>query len=229
MRKSDFVYFLAFDVGGSPYLEKYQDSFKFIQSNLRIMLNTFEILREFRVPFVFASSQMSNMSHSTYGHLKAIGERYTRALSGRIVMFWNVYGVERDPSKFHVISDFIRMGLNGGPISMRTDGLETRDFLYATDCCEGLEAIMTNYEKLIPSQELHLAMFEWTSVLGIAEIVANRLNVRIVPGEKTDSVQGNLKYNPNSYFLKYLHPKTNVHQGINKIIDYFESSANIHL
>ena len=90
--KCDFIYFLAFDVGGSRYLEKYQNTYQFVSNNIRIMENTFAIIKKYRKPFLFASSQMSNMTHSPYGLLKSIGEKYTQILGGIIVKFWNVYG-----------------------------------------------------------------------------------------------------------------------------------------
>ena len=96
IRDSDFVFFLAFDVGGSRYLKKYQHTYAFINNNTRIMANVFQWLKEYRKPFVFASSQMSNMSYSPYGVLKNVGELYTKSLNGLIVKFWNVYGVEKD-------------------------------------------------------------------------------------------------------------------------------------
>mgnify|MGYP003319904762 CR=1 FL=1 len=42
--ESDFVFFLAFDVGGSHYLKKYQHTFKFINNNTRLMANVFGYL-----------------------------------------------------------------------------------------------------------------------------------------------------------------------------------------
>ena len=93
---SDFVFFLAFDVGGSHYLKKYQNTFKFINNNTRMMANVFGYLEQYRVPFIFASSQMSNMSYSPYGVMKRVGELYTKSLNGLIVKFWNVYGIEKD-------------------------------------------------------------------------------------------------------------------------------------
>ena len=61
IEKSDFVFFLAFDVGGSRYLKKYQHTFEFINNNTRMMANTFALLKKYNKRFVFASSQMSNM------------------------------------------------------------------------------------------------------------------------------------------------------------------------
>ena len=136
IRFADFVFFLAFDVGGSRYLQKYQHTFDFINNNTRMMANVFGYLGEYNKPFVFASSQMSNMSYSPYGVLKRVGELYTKSLEGLIVHFWNVYGIEKDMDKAHVITDFIKKGFETGDISMLTDGTEQREFLYAEDCCE---------------------------------------------------------------------------------------------
>ena len=64
---TDFVFFLAFDVGGSHYLKKYQHTFKFLDNNARMMVNAFEYIQKYNKPVIFASSQMSNMSYSPYG------------------------------------------------------------------------------------------------------------------------------------------------------------------
>ena len=37
MSRCDFVFFLAFDVGGSRYLKKYQRTFDFVHNNMRLM------------------------------------------------------------------------------------------------------------------------------------------------------------------------------------------------
>jgi nucleoside-diphosphate-sugar epimerase len=222
--KSDFVFFLAFDAGGSHYLETYQDTFEFIDNNLRIVVNTISTLKKCNKPFLFASSQMSNMSQSTYGLLKAIGERHTRAVGGKIVKFWNVYGHESDITKFHVISDFIKMASENGQIRMRTQGLETRDFLYADDCCEGLETIMLNYESIPDSEELHLAKFEWNSILEVAQIIGDVYRAEIIPGESSDNIQLDIKNIPNKYLLNLWQPKTKLKDGILKVIELQASS-----
>ena len=222
--KSDFVFFLAFDAGGSHYLETYQDTFEFIDNNLRIVINTVSTLKKCNKPFLFASSQMSNMSQSTYGLLKAIGERHTRSVGGKIVKFWNVYGHESDITKFHVISDFIKMASESGKIRMRTQGLETRDFLYADDCCEGLETIMLNYESIPDSEELHLANFEWNSILEVAQIIGDVYGAEIIPGESSDNIQLDIKNIPNKYLLNLWKPKTKLKDGILKVIELQASS-----
>lgn len=220
VQDSDFVYFLAFDAGGSHYLATYQDTFDFIDNNLKILINTINTLKQFNKPFLFASSQMSNMNQSTYGLLKAIGERYTRSVGGKVVKFWNVYGYERDETKFHVISDFIKMAKVQGEIRMKTTGLETRDFLYADDCCEGLEIIMKNYEKIPFNEHLHLANFQWNSIREVAKVIGEHFNVNIIPGELHDNLQLDIKNTPSSYLLNFWKPTTSLKHGIHKIIKF---------
>jgi nucleoside-diphosphate-sugar epimerase len=145
MEKSDFIHFLAYDVGGSKYLSTNQNSLGYIHNNIRIMENTFLALSLTKKPFYFASSQMSNMTDSVYGQLKAVGESYTKALGGVNVKFWNVYGYESDPEKSHVITDFIKMMYEDGQIICRTDGTEERHFTHAKDAAAMLYYITQNY------------------------------------------------------------------------------------
>ena len=164
IKDSDFVFFLAFDVGGSRYLKKYQHTFNFIDNNARMMAGAFEHLADHGKPFIFASSQMSSMSYSPYGVMKRVGELYTRSLNGLIVKFWNVYGIEKDHDKAHVITDFIRKGFETGVINMMTDGTEQREFLYAEDCCEALEQVMLEYNQFTSDSELHITSFRSTTI-----------------------------------------------------------------
>ena len=219
---SEFVFFLAFDVGGSRYLKKYQHTFDFVNNNARLMVNAFEYLKKYEVPFVFASSQMSNMSYSPYGTLKRVGELYTETLGGLIVKFWNVYGIEKDHDKAHVITDFIRKGFEEGNFQMMTDGREKRQFLYAEDCCEGLEAVMLNYKELKSTDPLHITNFRYTSIEEIARMVENEFksigkDVDIIEGEATDTVQLDKRNEPDFFIEKYWSPRTTLKQGISKV------------
>jgi nucleoside-diphosphate-sugar epimerase len=218
LEESDFVFFLAFDVGGSRYLSKYQNTYEFIDNNVRLMANTFELLNIYKKPFVFASSQMSNMSYSPYGVLKAIGEIYTKTLGGRIVKFWNVYGIEHDLEKSHVITDFILKAKNTGVIDMMTNGEEEREFLYADDCCEALESVMNNYTAFLPENELNITSFQSTKIIDVANIIADHFNAKVKPSKKIDTVQMNKKNIADTFILNYWKPKTSIFDGINKII-----------
>ena len=225
IRLSDFVFFLAFDVGGSRYLKKYQHTYDFINNNTRLMANVFQWLKEYRKPFVFASSQMSNMSYSPYGVLKKVGELYTQTLNGLTVKFWNVYGVEKDREKSHVITDFIRKGFEEGSFEMMTDGTEERQFLYAEDCCEALETIMECYSDFKPTDPLHVTSFRNDSIKDVAAMIQGQFNkigkydVRIKPGIAKDNVQLDKRNEANNYIHGWWLPKTNLETGIAKVFD----------
>ena len=221
---SDFVFFLAFDVGGSHYLKKYQHTFKFINNNTRVMANVFTLIEKYNKPFVFASSQMSNMSYSPYGVLKRVGELYTKSLGGLIVKFWNVYGIEKDMNKAHVITDFIRKGFETGVIDMMTDGTEAREFLYAEDCCEALETIMKSYHDLCSDDELHITTGNYTTILEIAGIIQRLFwnigkDVAIQPAESKDEVQKDARNIPDPFIKKFWRSKTSVKKGLTKVFE----------
>lgn len=220
--KSDFVFFLAFDVGGSRYLSKYQNTFDFIANNVEIMRNTFGYLEETKKPFIFASSQMSNMLYSNYGILKSLGEAYTKVLNGRITKFWNVYGYETDPEKYHAITDFIIKAKTKGVIEMISDGEEERDLLYADDCCEALEMVMNRYDEFTPDTPLHIASFNSVKIKHIANLVAGKYDAKVVPAEFKDMVQLDKKNEPDKFILDYWHPKTFILAGIEKVIEKIE-------
>ena len=225
IRLSDFVFFLAFDVGGSRYLKKYQHTYDFINNNTRLMANVFQYLAEYRKPFVFASSQMSNMSYSPYGVLKRVGELYTQTLGGLTVKFWNVYGVEKDHEKSHVITDFIRRGFEEGEFEMLTDGTEERQFLYAEDCCEALETVMNCYSDFKPTDPLHITSFRNDSIKSVAELIQGQFNliekfdVRIKPGIAKDSVQMDKRNEADNYITGWWMPKTTLDKGIAKVFE----------
>ena len=222
IRFADFVFFLAFDVGGSRYLQKYQHTFDFINNNTRMMANVFGYLGEYNKPFVFASSQMSNMSYSPYGVLKRVGELYTKSLEGLIVHFWNVYGIEKDMDKAHVITDFIKKGFETGDISMLTDGTEQREFLYAEDCCEPLESVMENYDELGSDDNIHITSFEQTSILEIGKIIQDLFSkigkeVTLSPAESKDEVQKDKRNEADKFITKWWQPKTSIQDGVAQV------------
>ena len=222
---SDFVFFLAFDVGGSRYLKKYQHTFQFIDNNSRLMANAFGLLKKYNKRFVFASSQMSNMGYSPYGVLKNVGELYAKSLNGLIVKFWNVYGIEKDHEKAHVITDFIRKGFETDVIDMLTDGEEQRDFLYAEDCCEALETVMENYTDFTSEDNLHITSFKYTKIKDIASIIAGQFNligkynIKVQPSEEKDSVQLDKRNSADTFIMKWWMPKTSIEEGISKIFN----------
>ncbi|MDP1614428.1 MAG: NAD(P)-dependent oxidoreductase [Methylococcales bacterium] len=223
LKEADFVFFLAFDVGGSRYLKNYQNSFEFISNNIKLMENTFSLLKESKKPFLFASSQMSNMNYSPYGQLKALGELYTKALGGLNVKFWNVYGKEHDLEKTHVITDFVRKAKQHKIIDMMTSGQEVRQFLHAQDCSECLVTLSKEYNNIPRDKELHVTTFTWNSIYEVAQIIANLYpGTHIQQNNLEDSVQKDKRNEPDPYVLNFWKPKTSLSDGIRLIKEYLE-------
>ena len=230
IKDSNYVFFLAFDVGGSRYLKTYQETYDFLMNNLKIMKTVFSSLSKAKTPFLFASSQMSNMTYSNYGLLKLLGERITTKLNGNFVKFWNVYGIEKNLNKSHVITDFILMALKDKKIKMLTNGNETRKFLYAEDCSAGLEIIMKNHNKFkSANKELHLTTNKNISIIKIAKIIKKiahlkNINVEILRGKTKDTVQLNKKNKNNNFLNKYWRPKNSINKGILEIFEFYQKN-----
>ena len=224
IRDCDFVFFLAFDVGGSRYLSKYQHTFEFLHNNVKLMSNTFELLQKYKKPFIFASSQMSNMSFSPYGIAKAIGERYTDSLNGITAKFWNVYGPEKNLEKSHVITDFILKAKNNKEITMLTDGTEMRQFLHADDCANALLILSKLYNSLDRNKEYHVANFEWNTVLDVANVISQKFGgIKVMPTESKDLIQKDLRNEPDPYILNFWKPEISLQEGIEKVINFIEN------
>lgn len=216
---ADFVFHLAWDVGGSGYLLKYQDTYDFISNNLKIATTVFDLLKHYQKPFIFASSQMASMSYSSYGLTKNLAERMVQGLGGITVKFWNVYGIELDPEKTHVVTDFINKARDTGVIDMRTDGSESRQMLHADDCSRALYVLSEIYKDLPRDQEYHVTSFEWCTMLEVAELVAEHFpGTKIIPAKHKDTLQKDARNEPDPYILNHWKPSIDLRQGIADIV-----------
>tara|TARA_Y100000591_G_C21532297_1_gene544739 strand:- start:172 stop:687 length:516 start_codon:yes stop_codon:yes gene_type:complete len=168
------------------------------------------------------------MDFSPYGTLKRLGENITNSLNCLYVKFWNVYGIEKDIEKSHVITDFILMALKKKKINMLTNGNESREFLYADDCSEGLFKIMTNFNFFLKKKkELHLTTSKKIKIIKIAMIIKEilikkNIKIKIVPARKKDDLQKNVNNPSNNFLLRYWKPKFEIERGIGRIINYYQ-------
>jgi len=223
---TDFVFHLAWDVGGSGYLARYQDTYDFISNNLKIATTVFDAIKSTGKPFIFASSQMASMSYSSYGLTKNLAERMVKALDGITVKFWNVYGVELDPTKTHVVTDFINKASEKKIIDMRTNGKESRQMLHADDCSRALYVLSQRYTDLPRDREYHITNFQWNTMLEVAEIVAEHFpGTQVQPADVSDTVQKDAKNEPDPYILEYWQPEINLRQGIADIVQQMTKTS----
>ena len=170
MKQSDYVYFLAFNTGNSFYRAKKDCEIDFLNANLELMKNVFNLLKKIGTPFLFVSTHQTLNPRNSYDLLKALGEQYTAALNGTTVRLWNVYGPQSNLNKTSVINDFIQKALKHGCIKLETSGHEKRQFLYVKDCAEALYTIASEQ---FPDGVIDVSSGKWTSILEIAEIVSD--------------------------------------------------------
>ncbi len=217
----DKVLFLACKVGGAKYLKAHDGKFTYLDENIKILSNVFNLLAiENYRPFLFASSQMVNMD-TNYSLVKKLGEAYCDTIgpSASIVKFWNVFGPEALGEKAHVITDLVNMALTKNHINIMTDGSETRQFLYVDDCSEALYKWCHGE---IPMQRFDVTSFQWTSILDIANLIASKVGCQVTKGPVSRDLQS-IKNEPNNAILRHWHPNINLYQGIDKIIEYQRS------
>jgi nucleoside-diphosphate-sugar epimerase len=202
---SDFVFFLAYDVGGAKYI--WDVDLDFVNRNNMIMINTFNLLKDKK--FIFASSTMFNMDN-VYGTLKYVGEHYTRKLGGISTRFWNVYGPENVSEKSHVITDMIHKYKTKGYIDLMTDGEEERQFLHTDDCAKCLMKVMENYEDIRrKTDSVDITSFESTKIVDVAKHICN--DVR--PSEKKMNTHDRFN-EPRDFILQYWKPEITLKEGI---------------
>jgi len=203
--ENEFVFFLAYDVGGARYI--WDVDLDFVNRNNMIMINTFNLLHKKK--FIFASSTMYNMDN-VYGTLKYIGEHYTRKLGGLSARFWNVYGPEEVSEKSHVITDMLHKFETNGYIDLMTDGEEERQFLHTDDCAKCLMTVMNNYEKILKETDsVDVTSFESTKIKDVAMYICD--DVR--PSEKKMNTHDRFN-EPRSFILDYWKPEISLEEGI---------------
>lgn len=214
---SDFVYFLAFNVGGARYLDENQNKIDFIDDNMRIMSNTFNYLRLYKKPFIFASSP--NYPSESYGMLKRLGEKMTLDIGGIVTRFWNVYDVEPTDDHAHVITDFIHMAKTNGSIKMRTNGRESRQFLYGGDCAEAVYQISQHFNDLDDKLQ-NITTFKWYTIRDVANYINTEFGgkISVFPGPKNDGQNDAMILPSETDILKYWQPKIDLKDGIKTII-----------
>lgn len=213
--KEDIVYFLAWEVGGSKYLNKDNTQMEQRRNNLNLMENVFNQLEESKSHFIFVSSQLAS-GDTIYGTLKRLGEIWTKQLNGCCLRFWNVYGAyEKLTIRSHVISDFIHQAILDKKIVGATSGEEKRQFIHINDVCKAIQKILDIYS----SEICDVTSFEWMKISEVAEIIANYLKVEIVLGKE----KGNLQPISTKGKLCNWIPEITFDEGIQKTINLYKN------
>lgn len=115
---------------------------------------------------VYGDPQVNPQPETYWGHVNPIGPRgvYDEAkrfaeamtmayhryhgLDTRIVRIFNTYGPRMRLNDGRVVPNFIRQALNGEPLTVYSDGTQTRSFQYYTDLVEGVYRLLDSGESL---------------------------------------------------------------------------------
>ncbi len=116
-----------------------------------------------------------------YAITKLLGENYAKFWSSHhkldvvSVRLFNVYGPGDFPGLYRsVVPNFIKLALQGKPLTITGSGNETRDFCYIDDTINGICKVLFN--KTIPGDVYNIATGKKTTILEIANIINNYCN-----------------------------------------------------
>ena len=216
----DYVYILAWDVGGSKYLYQRDAQFRQLDWNVKLLSNLLPQLSEGGVPFLFVSSQLAEEIDTVYGVTKRLGEVWTGLIGGGNVRLWNVYGgLEQVSQRSHVICDFVWQALTSGEIRMMTTGEEMRQFVYMEDAHEALERAIS---LRLSQGPYDVTSFEWVSILDVANAIASETDAKVIPGE----IQGRTPITPIRGKVPGWSPKTSLEKGIRQVVELTRRSID---
>ena len=131
------------------------------------ILNLLELAKQHDATFLFASSSevygdpdvhpqhegyTGNVHlrgvRACYDESKRFGEAATNTyqrsegLDTRIVRIFNTYGPRMRPDDGRVVSNFVQQALQGEPLTIYGDGLQTRSYCYVEDLARGIVALL---------------------------------------------------------------------------------------
>jgi nucleoside-diphosphate-sugar epimerase len=202
-----FVWFLAWDVGGSKYIHNPTVQRRCYTHNIELCNNVFPWLEKHGLPFIFTGSQLAG-TETAYGRSKAVGASRTRALGGQLAILWNVYGPEAVSLRSHIIPDLIAQGWQKA-IHLRSDGCETRRFLHVRDCVQALLQMRHTGQA-----EAHICGDQTIEIRALAKMVAGMMGARVILGTARGS---QIDVHP-TLLLDGWKPTISLRQGVHMVL-----------
>jgi len=243
---ADFIFSLAAQVS---YVDSNTDPYLDLDINCRGHLNLLnactQVNREARIVFtssrfVYGSIEYNPVdeSHpfnclSIYGIHKLAGEKYYRfyreagGLQTVSLRIANPYGPRQQMkhSKYGIVNWFIRLALEGQPLTVYGEGTQKRDYVYVEDVAEAL--IQAALAPALEVQVYNLGSGVGTRFIDMANWIAE-----MIPGTELRQVE----WPADRYFVEtgdYIsditlltqttgwRPKTSMRDGIAKTIEYY--------
>lgn len=209
--------------------------------------NLLEIARAQGARILFASTSevygdplVHPQIESYFGNVNPIGprscydeaKRYGEALSVayhrefkvdiRISRIFNTYGPRMRPDDGRIIPNFMMQALQGEPITLHGDGMQTRSFCYVDDLCRGLYALMQSSE----TTPVNIGNEKEVTVKEIAErinaLTGNKAGVTFLPGRENDPKMRRPNTEKAKRVLNWT-PEVSLETGLERTLEFFRS------
>lgn len=167
---------------------------------------------------------------SPYAAAKLAGEHYVRVyartmgLDGVSLRYFNIFGPRQDPSSPYsgVISRFIRVALEGRPLTIHGDGTQTRDFTYISNAVHA-NLLAMSAEHALGGEVINVGTGVQTSLLDVIRVLSDALGRPIHP-EFTPARPGDIRHSQASLgriegLLSY-HPLVNFEDGLRRTLHH---------
>ena len=168
---------------------------------------------------------------SVYDEAKRFAESLTMAY-GRtagvnvgVIRIFNTYGPRMRANDGRVVSSFIVQALNGDPLTIYGDGLQTRSFCYVDDLVRGLVAMLDSAE----AGPINLGNPREYTVRELAELVlritGSTSGIEYHPLPTDDPTRRRPDINRAGALLGW-RPEADVVEGVARTVDYFRAQMS---
>ena len=141
----------------------------------------------------------------------------------RVLRIFNTYGPRMLPNDGRVVSNFIVQALQGQPLTLYGDGLQTRSFCFVDDLIEGMIRLMNSKH----SGPINIGNPNEFSIKQLAELISNKINPSLELVYKAlpqdDPLQRQPVIDLARQELKW-QPKVELSEGLDRTIKYFQET-----
>jgi dTDP-glucose 4,6-dehydratase len=173
-------------------------------------------------------------ARSVYDEAKRFAEALTMAyhryhgINTRIVRIFNTYGPRMHLDDGRVVPNFLQQALNGEPLTVYGDGMQTRSFCYVDDLVEGIVRLLHSDEHM----PVNIGNPVETTILEFAEtinrLVGNPAGVMFKPALRLGSDPQRRRPDiTRARALLSWEPKVNLEEGLARTIPYFRQKMGL--
>tara|TARA_Y100001978_G_scaffold200694_1_gene217473 strand:- start:3615 stop:4256 length:642 start_codon:yes stop_codon:yes gene_type:complete len=139
----------------------------------------------------------------------------------RIIRIFNTYGPRMKKNDGRVVSNFIVQALQGLPLTVKGNGLQTRSFCFVDDLIEGMINVMDGDF----SEPINIGNNEEIKIIDLAKKIKKKINNNLKISNLKAFPDDPFRRRPEIKLIKKLYgwePKTCLDDGLDLTIDYFK-------